>query len=87
MRIGWSRCFSPTAWTPGAIPVNARGFKHGANYRGAAGPTATGRTGDPEAPCVPSGRMMVQDSHTLSLAMAAEVGVLDVVDARRVRFW
>jgi len=53
----------------GALPANARRFKRH-NYRGAAAPMATGRTGDPEAPSVRSGRMMVQDSQTLSLAIA-----------------
>ena len=52
-----------------------------AHQRGAAAPIATGRTGDPEAPCVRSGRMMVQDSQTLSGRERAEIGVLDVVDA------
>ena len=41
-----------------------------AHQRGAAAPIATGRTGEPEAPCVRSGRMMVQDSQTLSPASA-----------------
>ena len=58
-----------------------------ANYRGPAGPTATGRTGDPEAPCVRSGRMMVQDSHTLSPAMAPRLAFWMLWMPACVRFW
>jgi hypothetical protein len=44
---------------------------HAATARyGAGAPTATGRTGDPASPCARSGRIIVHDNHTLSLASA-----------------
>ena len=44
-------------------------------------PIDTGRTGEPEAPSARSGKIMVHDSHTLSLASSPRRRVLDLVDA------
>src|SRR4029453_1013994 len=51
------------------------------------GPTATGRTGEPAAPCVRSGRMMVQESQTLSRAMAPRLAFWMLWMPACVRLW
>src|SRR5262249_40908791 len=50
-------------------------------------PIATGRTGEPAAPCVPSGRMMLQESQTLSRAMAPRLAFWMLWMPACVRLW
>jgi len=56
--------FSPGCTTQSAQYQSMAAASRAAHHRGAAAPMATGRTGDPEAPCVRNGRMMVQESQT-----------------------
>ena len=58
------------------------------DFYGCAGaPMATGRTGEPAAPCVINGRIMVQESHTLSRAIAPRLAFWMLWIPACVKLW
>ena len=56
-------------------------------YRCAGAPIATGRTGEPDAPCERSGKIIVQDSQTLSRAKAPRLAFWMLWIPATVRLW
>jgi hypothetical protein len=63
------------SWPASALRTDASGSLLRSRHQAPAcycegAPIATGRTGEPASPCARSGKIMVHDSHTLSLASA-----------------